>query len=68
MKWGEDLQAYLVHWNRWSGFAPWRWYMRRIWLPMKPSARRITYILLWISLVEVALILLGAGVYWSETH
>ncbi len=40
--------------------------MKRVWQPMKPSGRRITYMLLWISLVEIALIALGAGIYWSE--
>jgi hypothetical protein len=66
VKWAEDLQAWLVRWKRWSGFPPWRWYMRRMWLPMKPSARRITYILLWISLAEVALIGLGVVIYLLE--
>jgi hypothetical protein len=40
--------------------------MRRIWQPMKPSARRITYMLLWISLAEVALIALGVAIYFVE--
>ena len=66
VKWSEDLQAYLVSWKRWGWFAPWRFYMRRIWQPMKPAARRITYILLWISLVEIALIALGVGIYFVE--
>ena len=66
VKWAEELQAWLVRWHRWSGFAPWRWYMQRVWLPMKPSARRITHILLLISLVEVALIGLGATIYVVE--
>ncbi|MDH3980854.1 MAG: hypothetical protein OEU91_10145 [Gammaproteobacteria bacterium] len=66
VKWSEDLQAYLVLWNRWRWFPPWRFYMRRVWQPMKPVARRITYILLWISLVEVALIALGVAIYFVE--
>ncbi len=66
VKWCEDIQSYLVSWNRWRWFPPWRYYMRRIWLPMKPVARRITYTLLWISVVEVALIALGVGIYFVE--
>ena len=66
--WAEYLQRYLITWSRWSRFAPWRWYMRRIWQPMKPSARRITYSLLWITAVEIALILLGVGIYFVEYH
>ena len=66
VKWAEDLQGYLVRWNHWSWLAPWRFYMRRIWQPMKPTARRITYILLWISVVEIALIALGVAIYFAE--
>ncbi|MES9957438.1 MAG: hypothetical protein ABW120_14530 [Sedimenticola sp.] len=66
VKWAEDLQLYLIRWQRWSWLSPWRWYMQRIWEPMKPAARRITYMLLWISLAEVALILLGVGIYFAE--
>lgn len=64
--WASYLQRYLVLWKRWSGVALWRWYMRRIWQPMKPTGRRITYMLLWISVVEVALIALGVGIYFAE--
>jgi hypothetical protein len=64
--WANYLQRYLVTWSRWSRFAVWRWYMRRIWQPMKPAARRITYSLLWISVVEIALIALGVAIYFVE--
>lgn len=64
--WAQYLQKYLISWKRWSRFGLWRWYMRRIWQPMKPNARRITYMLLWISVVEVALIVLGATIYFIE--
>ncbi|KPK11197.1 MAG: hypothetical protein AMJ68_06800 [Acidithiobacillales bacterium SG8_45] len=66
VRWAEYLQRYLVSWQRWHRFGPWRWYMRRVWQPMKPMARRITYILLWISVVEVALIALGAAIWYVE--
>ena len=64
--WASDLQRYLITWKKWSWLAPWCFYMRRIWQPMKPMGRRVTYILLWISVVEVALLALGAMIYWSE--
>lgn len=64
--WAQYLQQFLMLWHRWSRFGLWRWYMRRIWQPMKPSGRRITYILLWISVVEIALIILGAAIYFVE--
>ena len=64
--WANYLQRFLITWSRWSRFAPWRWYMRRIWQPMKPTARRITYSLLWITVVEIALIALGVAIYFVE--
>ena len=66
VNWADYLQRYLILWNKWSGHGWWRWYMKRVWQPMKPSGRRITYMFWWITLVEVALIALGAGIYWSE--
>ena len=64
--WARYLQQYIISWHRWSRFGLWRWYMRRVWQPMKPAGRRITYILLWITAVEVALITLGAAIYFVE--
>jgi len=64
--WANYLQEFIISWDKWSRFALWRWYIRRIWQPMKPSGRRITYMLLWISLVEVSLISLGVAIYFVE--
>ena len=64
--WAKYLQEFLLTWHKWSRIAPWRWYMRRVWQPMKPTARRITYMLLWISVVEVSLIALVAAIYFTE--
>ncbi len=66
INWANYLQRFLITWKKWSKYGLWRWYMKHIWQPMKPAGRRITYMLLWITLVEVALITLGVGVYLSE--
>jgi hypothetical protein len=49
--WGESLRVYFVRLQRWSWLPGWRWYIRRAWIPMKPSARRIVW---WIYLIAVA--------------
>jgi hypothetical protein len=64
--WGVALREYLLREQRWGGYGLWRWYMRRVWVPMKPSARRITFMLLVLTLAEIALITLGAAIYWIE--
>ncbi len=66
ISWAYYLQKFIITWRRWSRIGLWRWYMGRIWQPMKPSGRRITYMLLWITALELTLILLGAGIYWVE--
>jgi hypothetical protein len=40
--------------------------VERVWLPMKPSARRITFLVLVIGLADIALIALGFAIYWLE--
>jgi hypothetical protein len=52
--WGRALHEYLHAWARWRWLAPWRWYMRRVWQPMTPSARRIVWMIWIISALEVA--------------
>ena len=64
--WGVALRDYLRREARWGGFAIWRWYMRRVWLPMKPAARRITFIILLVTLAELALFALVMAIYWIE--
>jgi hypothetical protein len=64
--WGWALHEYLRREQRWGGCALWRWYMRRLWLPMTPRARRITYMLVLLTAAELVLILLVATIYWIE--
>lgn len=64
--WAQYLQKFLVGWNTWSRFGIWRWYMKKVWQPMKPSARRIAYMIWWITVVEIALIALGAAIFFTE--
>lgn len=64
--WANYLMRYMLTWTKWSWLSPWRWYMQKVWLPMKPMARRITYTLIWITLFEMALIALGVAVYYAE--
>lgn len=64
--WGWALHEYLRRERRWGRYAAWRWYMRRVWLPMTPRARRITYVLLAIAAAEFVLTLLAVAIYWIE--
>lgn len=64
--WGNSLHRYLHQWKRWSWLPGWKFYMRKIWQPMKPTARRISYILIMITLAEFILFLMVFTVFWLE--
>jgi len=64
--WGVALRDYLRREARWGRFPLWRCYMRRVWVPMKPAARRITFIILMVALAEIALFALVMAIYWAE--
>lgn len=64
--WGEAIQNYMTSWKRWSDSPLWIWYMRRVWLPMKPSARRITWMLISITALEFVAFLMVFTIFWLE--
>ncbi|MGE0203175.1 MAG: hypothetical protein AB7E70_05575 [Hyphomicrobiaceae bacterium] len=62
--WARALHILLRRWARWGRFAPWRWYMLRLWKPMTPSARRITFMLIAISIFEVLMVGVMLGLWY----
>lgn len=64
--WGRALHRFLPHWRRWAGFAPWRWGAERVWLRLRPSARRIALLLLWVTAAEFAALLVMVAVLRNE--
>ncbi|MEE8393837.1 MAG: hypothetical protein V3R66_05780 [Rhodospirillales bacterium] len=68
VQWGHDIHRYLKYWNRWSWIPGWRWYMRRFWQSMKPSARRICFMLFFITLVEFVFFLFVFLIFWLELN
>lgn len=65
--WGVALKTYLERDRRWGWMPLYRWCMRRVWLPMKPAARRITFLILVIGLADIVLVALGLAIYWIES-
>lgn len=64
--WGWALHAHLRREHRWGSNPLWRWGMRRFWLPMRPSARRITVLIVLASAAEFAFFMLVAMIWWIE--
>jgi hypothetical protein len=65
-KWAEEIQIFLIQWKHWAWLLPWKYYKQYIWIRMKPSARRVSYMLIIISLIEICLIGLGTIIYFLE--
>ena len=68
VQWGHDLHLYMKVWKRWSWFAPWRWYTTYVWQNMKPSARRISSWLIWLTALEFATFLIVFSIFWLESQ
>ncbi len=65
-EWGRNLHRYLRQWKKWSWVPGWKFYMRRIWQPMKPMARRICFILIVVTAAEFVVFLFVFAVFWLE--
>ena len=66
LAWTRALQLYFRRLKRWSWVPGWRWYMRRMWVPMKPTARRIVWLLYVITLAEFVVFLFVLLIYALE--
>ncbi len=66
VQWGRDIHRYLILWQKWSWLPGWKWYMRRVWHGMKPSARRISNMIMLITLAEFVMFGMVFIVFWLE--
>jgi len=66
--WGQGLYTYFKRWARLSWIPGWKWYTRRVWIPMKPSARRITYMLLMMEAAFIVLFAFSILILWIERN
>ncbi|OGI50960.1 MAG: hypothetical protein A3A87_04165 [Candidatus Muproteobacteria bacterium RIFCSPLOWO2_01_FULL_60_18] len=64
--WAESLRLYFLRLKRWSWLPGWRWYLRRVWIPMKPSARRIVWLIYLITVAEFFFFLFVLLIYLIE--
>ena len=64
--WGVALRTYIERNHRWGWLPGWQVYHRRIWLPMKPASRRISKLIVLVTLAEFAFFLLVVTIFWLE--
>ncbi|HLE94282.1 MAG TPA: hypothetical protein VI543_06830 [Sulfuricaulis sp.] len=66
--WAESLRLYFLRLKRWSWLPGWRWYLHRVWMPMKPSARRIVWFIYLITVAEFFFFLFVLLIYLIEQN
>ena len=66
--WAEALRVYFIRQKRWAWVPGWRWYIRRMWIRMNPSARRIVWWIYIISVVEFFFFLFVLLIYVLEQY
>ena len=66
IQFGNDIHRYLQQWNRWSWVPGWKSYMLKFWHRMKPSARRICFMLFAITAAEFVIFLFIFSIFWLE--
>ena len=64
--WAASIRQYLLGWERWNWFWPYRWYKGRFWLNMRPTHRRISRLLIWVTVLEFIVFLFIFTIYWLE--
>ena len=66
MQWGYAIHKYLGNWKRWSWLPGWKLYMQRFWQRMKPSARRVSFMVIVVTAMEFVLFLFVFAIFWLE--
>lgn len=66
IQFGNDIHRYLRLWKRWSWVPGWKSYMLKFWQRMKPSARRISFMLFAITAAEFVIFLFIFLIFWIE--
>jgi len=64
--WGEGFRRYFVRQRRYRWLPGWRLYIRKVWVPMKPTHRRIVWLIWLFTLFDVAIVILGFAIWFIE--
>lgn len=64
--WINAIRRHLLGRHRWGWLPGWRWWHERFLPRMVPRQRRIVRLIIWISVLEFAVFLLVAAIYWAE--
>lgn len=64
--WVNAIRRHLLGRRRWGWLPGWRWWHEQFLPGMAPRQRRIVRMIIWISVLEFAVFLLVAAIFWVE--
>ena len=64
--WASSIRGYLLGLQRWGWVWPYQWYLEHLWISMRPFHRRITRMLIWVTVLEFVVFLFVFTIYWLE--
>lgn len=64
--WGAALHSYFKRRARWRWLPLYNWWQNSFWLGMTPRHRRITRMIVWVTVLEFVVFLFVFVIYWLE--
>lgn len=66
LPWASSIRKYLSGLEKWGWFWPYRWYKESFWLNMRPTHRRISRMVILVTVLEFVVFLFVFIIYWLE--
>ena len=66
LPWAASIRKYFFGLEKWGWLRPYRWYKESFWLGMRPTHRRISRMIIWVTVFEFVVFLFVFTIYWLE--
>ncbi len=66
LPWGGAIHSYFKRRSRWRWLPFHSWMQNSVWLGMMPRHRRISRLIIWVTVLEFVVFLFVFAIYWAE--
>ncbi len=66
LPWGAGIHSYFKRRSRWGWLPFYSWLQNSVWLGMTPRHRRISRMIIWVTVLEFVVFLFVFNIYWLE--
>ncbi len=66
LPWGGAIHSYFKRRSRWRWLPFHSWMQNSVWLSMTPRHRRISRMIIWVTVLEFVVFMFVFAIYWSE--